>query len=75
MSEITIADVTAFRRREMLCVLCEGRGQAMLLDQQENELWKNPRPCPVCRGVGQHKTTFIPTMDQIQDMMINYSFK
>jgi len=75
MSEITIADVTAFRRREMACVLCGGRGQALLVDEQERELWKNPRPCPVCRGVGQHSTRHIPTHEEMQEMMLNYSFK
>jgi DnaJ-class molecular chaperone len=73
MSEITIADVTAFRRNEISCVLCGGRGQAILCDEQENPIWKHPRPCPVCSGVGQHKTSLVPTQAQIQDMMVNYS--
>jgi DnaJ-class molecular chaperone len=73
MSEITIADVTAFRRREMACVLCGGKGFAILVHEDETPIWKNPRPCPVCKGVGQHSTKFIPTQEQIQDMMLNYS--
>ena len=75
MTEITIADVTAYRRREMACVLCDGKGQAILLNTDETEIWKNPRPCPVCRGTGQHSTQNIPTHEQIQDMMVNYSSK
>lgn len=72
MSGITMADVTAFRRGQILCVLCGGRGQAILCDEQEREIWKNPRPCPVCKGVGMHSTKFIPDHAQIQVMMLNY---
>jgi hypothetical protein len=75
MSGITMADVTAYRRGQILCVLCSGKGNAILVDEKERELWKNPRPCPVCRGVGMHSTRFIPTQDQIESMMINYRFK
>jgi DnaJ-class molecular chaperone len=74
MREITIADVTVFRRGVMACVLCGGRGHALLVDEQEKELWKTPRPCPVCRGTGQHSTKSIPSREQIQEMMINYKF-
>ena len=75
MTDITITDVTAYRRKEIACVLCSGRGQAILVNDDETEIWKNPRPCPVCKGVGQHKTSFVPTQEQIRYMMINYSFK
>jgi DnaJ-class molecular chaperone len=73
MSEITIADVTAFRRNEIVCVLCGGKGNAILVNEDETEIWKNPRPCPVCKGTGQHRTDSIPTQEQITDMMVNYS--
>jgi DnaJ-class molecular chaperone len=72
MSDITIADVTAFRRGEMSCVLCGGKGHAILVAEDESEIWKNPRPCPVCKGAGQHRTDQIPSREQIQDMMVNY---
>ena len=75
MTEITIVDVMAFRRGEMRCVMCSGKGNALLVNEDETELWKNPRPCPVCRGTGQHSTDSIPTQEQMQDMMINYRFK
>jgi DnaJ-class molecular chaperone len=71
--ETTIADVTAYRRNEIACVLCNGKGNAILVHADETPIWKNPRPCPVCRGTGQHSTKLIPTQEQIQDMMMNYS--
>jgi DnaJ-class molecular chaperone len=70
--DFTIVDVTAFRRGEMACVLCNGKGHAILCNEDETPIWKHPRPCPVCRGVGQHSTKFIPTQEQIQEMMLNY---
>jgi hypothetical protein len=74
VSEITMADVTAFRRGQILCVLCGGKGNAILVDEKENEVWNNPRPCPVCKGVGMHSTRFIPSLSQIEYMMLNYKF-
>lgn len=73
--EITIADVTAFRRGDICCTFCGGKVKAMLVDEDGSHLWKNPRPCPVCKGVGQHSTKNIPTAEEIQEMMTNYSFK
>ncbi len=72
MSNITMADVTAYRRGQILCVLCSGKGNAMLVNDDESEVWKNPRPCPVCKGVGMHSTRNMPTIGQIQYMMNNY---
>ncbi len=75
MTEILIVDVMAFRRNEIACVMCGGKGNAILVHQDETPIWKNPRPCPVCKGVGQHSAKSIPTHEQMQDMMINYSRK
>ncbi len=72
MSNITMADVTAYRRGQILCVLCAGKGNAMLVNDDESDVWKNPRPCPVCKGVGMHGTRNMPTVGQIQYMMNNY---
>jgi DnaJ-class molecular chaperone len=75
MEKLTLKDVTAYRRMEMSCVLCGGKGNAILVHEDETPIWKNPRPCPVCRGTGQHRTDAIPTHEQIQEMMVNYSIK
>ena len=72
MSGITMADVTAYRHGQILCILCGGKGNAILVNEDESEVWKHPRPCPVCRGVGMHSTRSIPNRDQIQEMMVNY---
>jgi DnaJ-class molecular chaperone len=73
MREITIADVTAYRRNEIKCVLCGGKGNAILVNDDDTPFWKNPRPCPVCKGTGQHRTDAIPSLEQITHMMVNYS--
>jgi hypothetical protein len=75
MSEITIVDVTAYIRRNILCVLCQGAVKVMLTDDADRPLWSNPRVCPQCRGVGQHHTNQIRDKDGLAEIMINYSFK
>jgi hypothetical protein len=75
MSEITIVDVTAYIRRNILCVLCQGVAKVMLTDSDDRPLWSNPRPCPQCHGVGQHHTNQIRDKDGLAEIMINYSFK
>jgi len=75
MENLTLEDVTAFRRTEIACTLCSGKGNAILVNTDDTELWKNPRPCPVCKGTGQHSKYRTPTLEQITDMMINYSSK
>jgi DnaJ-class molecular chaperone len=74
--EITITDVSAFIRKNVSCPLCKGAGKAMLTDQEDNNLWVAPRPCPICQGVGQVHSKRLPMSQEfISDAMINYKFK
>jgi DnaJ-class molecular chaperone len=71
-NDITIADVTAYVPYTTSCNLCKGTGNVMLTDSDGLELWKFARPCPVCRGVGQISTRKIPSMEEIESMMLHY---
>ncbi len=74
MTEITIADVTAYIGRNIACVLCQGCGKVMLTSDAGEELWKHARPCPICRGAGQIHVNRLPTQEQISEAMSNYKF-
>jgi DnaJ-class molecular chaperone len=74
--EITIADVTAYVRKNVACPLCQGAGKTMLTNEAEEYLWVAPRPCPICRGVGQVHTRRLPiSQEEITEAMMNYKFK
>ena len=64
--EINLADVCVFQRDNMECPLCLKTGM-VLMDE-----WNSPRPCPICRGVGQIKTDNIPTQEEIAMKMLYY---
>jgi hypothetical protein len=49
---------------DVLCPMCEGKAFVSM------EGWKNKKPCPICRGVGQMKENLIPSRQiMIQKMM------
>jgi hypothetical protein len=69
--EITIVDCIARVYNNIECPLCRNSGKVMLSDD-EVHLWKHPRPCPICQGVGQIHKDKIPTEDEIAYKMTNY---
>jgi hypothetical protein len=58
-------DMIAMVRNHSLCVICEGYGIYSLPQ------FKNPRPCPVCQGVGQMNQSLLPSSEVIADMLMN----
>ena len=68
MTELKIEDLYVFKRNHGDCRLCKGAGQLLFLEGK----WKNPRPCPVCRGVGQMREDQMPSGEQMVDMVLNY---
>lgn len=75
MTEIKLQDLIIRRMSDVSCPLCSSTGKVMLTDGDNGNLWKHPRPCPICKGVGQIRKTQMPTEEQIANAMMNYSFK
>jgi DnaJ-class molecular chaperone len=73
MENLTLEEVTVYRRTDIACVLCKGKGNAILVNEDDSQFWKHPRPCPVCRGTGQHRADSVPSLEKITHMMVNYS--
>jgi len=71
-TEITIADVCCYMKKHIECPLCKNSGKVMLSQGNGDHLWKHPRPCPICRGVGMIHQNHIPTMEEIEYKMMNY---
>jgi hypothetical protein len=44
--------------------MCDGSAFVRL------EEWKQRKPCPICRGVGQLKTSEIPTKHEMVEKML-----
>lgn len=70
-AEITLADVSAYMKKHVACPVCKTTGKVLLSDGEE-ELWKHPRPCPICQSVGYIHQNKIPTMDEVEYKMMNY---
>lgn len=57
-------DYVAFIPTSMLCPMCDGTAFVRL------QGWKNRKPCPVCKGVGQLREKELPTKHQMVDMVL-----
>jgi len=75
MTDIKLADLIVWNEMEVACPLCQNKGKVMLTGDKDENLWNHPRPCPICKGVGQLHKDRLPTLDEIQNAMMNYSFK
>lgn len=74
--DIRLADLIVRNLQEVMCPLCKNSGKVMLTGDEGEHLWKHPRPCPICRGVGQVSKTKLPiSEEEIASAMVNYSFK
>ena len=70
-----LADLIVRNEMHVACPLCSNVGKVMLTGDKDEDLWNHPRPCPVCRGVGQMHKDRLPTDEEIANAMMNYSFK
>jgi len=61
-------DMMAWRRNWMECPVCESTGQYTLPH------FKNPRPCPICKGVGCLNRDLMQTSPEVIAQMLMYVF-
>jgi hypothetical protein len=58
-------DFIAMVPNHSVCKICEGYGTYTLPH------FKNPRPCPVCQGVGQMNENLLPSTETIAQMLMH----
>lgn len=75
MTDLKITDLIVRNEMHVMCPLCKNTGKVMLTGGDDMHLWKNPRPCPICKGVGQMHKDRLPSEEEIAHAMMNYSFK
>jgi DnaJ-class molecular chaperone len=75
MTEMKISDLIVSNKMHVMCPLCKNTGKVMLTTEDDKNQWKHPRPCPICKGVGQMHKDRIPGEEEIAHAMMNYSFK
>jgi DnaJ-class molecular chaperone len=75
MTEIKLEDLIVRNHMHVACPLCKNSGKVMLTGEMDEHLWKHPRPCPICKGVGQMHKDRLPDEDEIAAAMMNYKFK
>lgn len=48
----------------VLCPMCDGKSLLKMAG------WKNPKPCPICKGVGQMHKFDVPTREKMVEMVL-----
>lgn len=62
--KIPITEFSVFVRDNTICTLCRG-AFSVITDE-----WQNPRPCPICKGVGQIPIERMPTDKEMAMAML-----